>query len=71
MGFIRRNTVEINLAKVESVQVDQDVIGRLFDFGTLIIAGAGDPQAPLRGISAPMEFRKAFMEAQERALAKA
>ncbi len=71
VGFIRRNTVEINLAKVESVQVDQDVIGRLFDFGTLIIAGAGDPQAPLRGISAPMEFRKAFMEAQERALAKA
>ena len=68
VGFIRRNTVEINLAKVESVQVDQDVLGRLFDFGTLIIGGAGDPQAPIRGISSPMAFRKAFMEAQERAL---
>lgn len=68
VGFIRRNTVEINLAKVESVQVDQDILGRLFDFGTLIIGGAGDPQAPIRGISSPMDFRKAFMEAQERAL---
>lgn len=68
VGFIRRNTVEINLAKVESVQVDQDVLGRLCDFGTLIIGGAGDPQAPIRGISSPMAFRKAFMEAQERAL---
>lgn len=68
VGFIRRSTVEINLAKVESVQVDQEVLGRLFDFGTLIISGAGDPQAPLRGISSPMAFRKAFMEAQEQAL---
>ena len=66
--FIRRNTVAINLAKVESVQVDEDVLGRWSDFGTLIIGGAGAPQAPIRGISSPMAYRKAFMEAQERAL---
>ena len=66
-GFIRRRTVEININKVESIQVDQEVLGRMFNFGTLVIAGAGDPQAPIAGISSPMEFRKAFIEAQDRA----
>jgi len=68
-GFISRRTVEINIQKVESIQVDQEVLGRIFNFGTLVIAGAGEPQAPITGISSPMEFRKAFIEAQD--LAKA
>ena len=70
-GFVRRRTVEININKVESIQVDQEVLGRMFNFGTLVIAGAGDPQAPIAGISSPMEFRKAFIEAQDRAKAGA
>ena len=69
VGFIRRSTVEININKVESIQVDQGIVGRLFNFGTLVIAGAGTPQAPVTGISSPMDFRKAFIEAQERARA--
>jgi uncharacterized membrane protein YdbT with pleckstrin-like domain len=64
-GFVRRSTIEININKVESLQVDQEVLGRLFNFGTLIISGAGTPQAPVAGISRPMEFRKAFIEAQD------
>jgi uncharacterized membrane protein YdbT with pleckstrin-like domain len=66
-GLIRRSTIEININKVESIQVDQEILGRLFNFGTLVIAGAGNPQAPIAGISGPMEFRKAFIEAQEQA----
>jgi uncharacterized membrane protein YdbT with pleckstrin-like domain len=69
VGFIRRSTVEININKVESVQVDQGLLGRVFDFGTLVIAGAGAAQAPLHGIAEPLAFRKAFIEAQERATA--
>lgn len=64
-GFIRRQTIEINLTKVESIQVDQGVVGRLFNFGTLVISGTGASHAPIRGISEPMGFRKAFIEAQE------
>ena len=64
-GFISRRTVEINIHKVESIQVDQSMLGRIFNFGTLLISGAGDPQAPITGISDPMAFRKAFMEAQD------
>ena len=64
-GFIRRQTVEINLNKVESIQVDQGVLGRLFNFGTLVISGTGTSHAPIARISEPMGFRKAFIEAQE------
>jgi len=64
-GFISRRTVEININKVESIQVDQGILGRIFNYGTLVIAGAGDPQAPIPGISQPMAFRRAFIEAQD------
>jgi uncharacterized membrane protein YdbT with pleckstrin-like domain len=64
-GFIRRSTVEINLNKVESIQVDQGILGRMFDFGTLVIAGTGASHAPLSGIAEPMAFRRAFIQAQD------
>ncbi|MDO8178550.1 MAG: PH domain-containing protein [Undibacterium sp.] len=66
-GFISRQTVELNINKVESIQVNQGILGRIFDYGTLVISGAGNPQAPIPGISNPMAFRRAFMESQDSA----
>lgn len=67
-GFISRHTIELNINKVESIQVSQGIMGRIFNYGSLTISGAGDPQAPIPGISDPMGFRKAFIEAQDGAL---
>jgi len=64
-GFIQRNTIEISLKKVESIQVEQDIFGRMFDFGTVIVSGAGNPQAPLKFISKPLEFRKNILSLQD------
>src|ERR1700730_2504323 len=36
-GFIRRYTVEMHMDKVESIDVDQSVFGRIFDFGDVIV----------------------------------
>ncbi len=66
-GFIRRSTIEININKVESIQVDQEIIGRMLNYGTLVISGTGASHAPITGISEPMAFRKAFIEAQDAA----
>ena len=66
-GFISRKTVEINLNKVESLQVDQGLLGRMLDFGTLVIAGTGASHEPIVGIAEPLEFRKAFISAQDAA----
>ena len=64
-GFIRRSTIEINISKVESIQVDQGMMGRMLNYGTLLISGTGTSHAPISGISEPMAFRKAFIEAQD------
>lgn len=66
-GFISRHTIELNINRVESIQVTQGVLGRIFNFGTLIISGGGNPQAPIAGISNPLAFRKAFIEVQDQA----
>jgi uncharacterized membrane protein YdbT with pleckstrin-like domain len=65
-GFVSRSTTEINLPKVESLQVDQSVRGRLFNYGTIIIAGAGTPNLQIHGIADPLSFRRHFMEATDR-----
>ena len=64
-GFISRNTMEIAIQKVESIQVQQSVWGRMLDFGTLIVSGTGTSNAPIPSIADPMAFRRAFLEAQE------
>ena len=64
-GFISRKTIELNLTKVESLQVNKSILGRVFNFGTLIISGAGNPQTPIAGVSNPMTFRRSFMEHQD------
>ena len=67
-GFIRRHTVEINLEKVESLRVDQGVMGRFLNFGTLVIGGTGTALAPISDIADPLVFRRKFMEATNRPL---
>ena len=62
-GFITRHTVEINLDKVESLRVEQGLWGRLLNFGTLFISGAGSAVAPIPNIADPLLFRRKFTEA--------
>ncbi len=66
-GFVSRNTVEIAIPKVESIQVQQSMMGRLLDYGTLVISGTGTSHAPIPSIADPLAFRRAFLEAQEAA----
>lgn len=64
-GFISRKTTEISIDRIESIQVDQGIWGRIFNYGSLVVSGAGNPQAPIPGISKPLEFRRAFIDTQE------
>jgi uncharacterized membrane protein YdbT with pleckstrin-like domain len=65
-GFIQRNTNEINLKKVESIQVEQGLLGRMLNYGTIIVSGTGTGHAPIRFISNPLEFRKQISNAQDK-----
>ncbi|SEL83722.1 PH domain-containing protein [Atopomonas hussainii] len=67
-GFISRTTIEINMQKIESIQVNQGILGRIFNFGSIVVSGAGNPQAPVPGISSPLNFRREFLNTQEQEL---
>lgn len=70
-GFIKRHTVEINLDKVEALRVEQGFWGRVLNFGTILISGAGTSVAPFPDIADPLVFRRKFMEATDRPLNRA
>jgi hypothetical protein len=55
----------------ESIQVNQSIFGRILNYGSIVVSGAGNPQAPVPGISDPMVFRRKFMEIQEAATSAA
>jgi uncharacterized membrane protein YdbT with pleckstrin-like domain len=56
-GFIRRETVEMHMDKVESVDVEQTILGRLLDYGDVTIRGVGVGLEPLKMVAAPLELR--------------
>jgi uncharacterized membrane protein YdbT with pleckstrin-like domain len=56
-GFISRRTIEMEMDKVESVDVDQSVMGRILNYGDIIIRGVGVGIEPLKNIGSPIDFR--------------
>ena len=61
-GLISRKTLEMNLSKIESVNVDQSIFGRLLGYGTITIIGTGGTRESFPNISKPLQFRKKFQE---------
>ena len=65
-GFVKRDTVEINLEKLEALRVEQGFMGRMLNYGTVFISGAGTSVAPIKDVTDPLVFRRKFMEATNR-----
>ena len=62
VGWIRRTSLETLLTKVEGIQVNQGILGRILNYGTIIIKGTGGTSTPFHKIEAPLEFRKKVQE---------
>jgi uncharacterized membrane protein YdbT with pleckstrin-like domain len=62
LGTIRRRAIEMLLSKVEEISVDQDVAGRVFGYGTVVIVGTGGSRENFLLISDPLEFRRQVQE---------
>lgn len=61
-GLVRRHTLEILLARVETVGVEQGIFGRIFNYGTIIVIGTGGTKEVFPCISKPLEFRKTVQD---------
>jgi uncharacterized membrane protein YdbT with pleckstrin-like domain len=65
-GWIRIDTQEIALHNIEGVQIHQSVLGRIFNFGQVIIEGTGVDAVKLPTMIAdPIAFRRAIESAKE------
>jgi uncharacterized membrane protein YdbT with pleckstrin-like domain len=56
-GFIKRRTFEMSLDKVESVDVNQSILGRIMGYGDVTVRGVGEGAETIRTIASPLDFR--------------
>jgi uncharacterized membrane protein YdbT with pleckstrin-like domain len=56
-GFIKRRTFEMSLDKVESVDVNQSILGRILNYGSVTVRGVGEGAETIDTIAAPLDFR--------------
>ena len=59
-GLIRRQTNEMNMDKVESVQIGQSILGRMLNYGDVTILGTGEGFETLRTIASPIDLRNSI-----------
>ena len=62
VGLIKRITLEMNREKIESIGVDQGILGRIFNYGTIVISGTGSTKQIFKAIVNPIQFRKIAQE---------
>lgn len=61
-GVLRQHTFEMPLEQVEAVSVNQSLIGRWLDYGTVVIAGTGGTREAIDFLAAPHDFRRRIVE---------
>lgn len=57
-GVVRRHTTEVLLSKVESVRIDESMLGRMLGFGKVTVHGTGGTPETFDRIGRPHEFRR-------------
>ena len=58
IGWISRDTEEMSLDRIEEVNLNQSLLGRILGFGTVEISGTGSGKINLRYIDNPLIFQK-------------
>lgn len=57
-GIVSRKSEEMKIASVETVEIIQGVIGRIFGFGTIKVTGRGISDLIFKNIDDPMDVKK-------------
>jgi uncharacterized membrane protein YdbT with pleckstrin-like domain len=58
-GLISRRTVEQRIQKIESIRINQGILGRMLDYGTIMVHGTGGATTPIRNVANPFAFKRA------------
>jgi hypothetical protein len=66
VGVLRKRSFELLLTQIESVGLEQDAVGRIFGYGTVVVRGTGGSREVLDGIVQPERFLRAVQQQVER-----
>ena len=67
VGLVARYTTELLLGKVESIGVQQKLLGRLLNYGDLVVTGTGGAREVFPRVHDPIGFRNHVQQASIRA----
>ncbi len=65
VGVVNTKSLELFLNKIEAITVDQSIMGRMLNYGNIVVTGSGGTKEPFSGIRAPLDFRKAVHQATD------
>lgn len=57
-GILVRQTVDVPLSKIESIDIKQSIIGSLFQYGSLVITGTGGTRQSMSYVAKPLTCRR-------------
>lgn len=63
-GLVARAVGEINIDRIEGVNVLQGIMGRLFGYGRVMVRGMGVGEVVLPPLAQPIRFKKAIEKAR-------
>jgi uncharacterized membrane protein YdbT with pleckstrin-like domain len=70
MGLAARRTVELLLSRVESIGVEESMMGRMLGYGTVIVHGTGGTPEVFNMVAHPLEFRTQVQQQIEKSQGK-
>lgn len=59
VGVLSTRSYELLLNKVEGIAVNQGLLGKMLNYGDIVVTGSGGTQEPFTGIEDPLAFRRA------------
>ena len=61
-GILRRRSIELLLSKIESMQVEQGILGRIMGYGSIAPGGSGGTKQAFKAVAKPLAFRQRVNE---------
>jgi len=65
-GLISRATFEILISRITGANFDQTMFGRILDYGTILVHGAGGEISPFDMVADPQGFHRALLTVLDR-----
>jgi uncharacterized membrane protein YdbT with pleckstrin-like domain len=59
-GIISRKSEEMKLASIETVEIDQGILGRILGYGNIKVTGRGASDVVFRTVKDPMAVKRAI-----------